>query len=355
MGSPSTTSGLTVSHDQISKSEHSLPVFSERRLDINPLQISLTMRYLISANTVFATFANCYAAYNNANDMLKAVRKTRPSYDTDFGIGRTATGRFSGRNGHQFRDRWQMINQTLHAVQKHSGRQLAALGVILSAAIAGCSSETPDNSSAELPISNAIDAADNFAEKSKQQGRISPIDPESIAQNTSPVGSNPPMPSDPTLSTGLSTPMITPGITEPPMFSVDDVNLPEEAMIIGFVLDGQPRAYLQEAMTPISAHIVNDIVGNKPVSVTFCDQTDCVRVFSSTTEGKPIDLKTGGFASEEMLIMLNGQMHPQTSTTIPLQDIDFVRTQWIAWKVEHPETKIFLGSLAEKYARKEKE
>ena len=146
-----------------------------------------------------------------------------------------------------------------------------------------------------------------------------------------------------------NTPMITPGISRPTLYTAKDVNLPEDAMIIGCMIDGQARAYLQEAMTPVTANVVNDMVGQLPVTVTFCNQTDCVRVFAAETSEEPIDMKTAGFSNSEMVLMLDGISHSHSSTAIPLKDVDFVRTLWIAWKVEHPETKVFLGDQADKY------
>ena len=230
--------------------------------------------------------------------------------------------------------------------QMLAGLRQAMLSGLL--ALVGCSSEpapSPPN------LTEAMKTTEEFSAAANPKPVISPITPDQSQQrSTATAASNSDITSN--LSTSTNTPMVTPGISNPTLYVADEVNLPEEAMIIGCVVEGQARAYLQEAMTPISAHVVNDMVGQLPVTVTFCNQTDCVRVFAREKPETTIDMKTAGFADNEMMLMLDGTVHAHSSTTIPLKDVDFVRTLWIAWKVEHPDTQVFLGELADKYLTK---
>ena len=50
--------------------------------------------------------------------------------------------------------------------------------------------------------------------------------------------------------------------------------------VIGVTAGGRHRAYLVRALSlGAKSHIVNDVVGGVPVSVTYCDIYTCTRLF----------------------------------------------------------------------------
>lgn len=144
----------------------------------------------------------------------------------------------------------------------------------------------------------------------------------------------------------MNTPFITPGIRQPEMHAVDQVSLPDDAEVIGCLAGSLARAYLLEALTPMNGHVVNDVAGTIPVSITYCDMTDSVRAFTCDQPGAPINLGIGGFMDGQMLLQLNGRMYPQKSADVPLTEHPVERTTWGAWKALHPESVIYLGTLA---------
>lgn len=146
-----------------------------------------------------------------------------------------------------------------------------------------------------------------------------------------------------------SEPDVIAGIMSPRLYAAMDVNLAEEAMIVGVQLNGESRAYLLDAMAAKDARAVNDMIQEIPISVTYSDETKAVRVFSSPAKGEPIALSVSAVSESGMSVVVNGLIYDHGSDTIPLEDVDFVQTAWIAWKTEHPETKVFLGSLADKF------
>ncbi|MEQ9406961.1 MAG: DUF3179 domain-containing (seleno)protein [Fuerstiella sp.] len=139
-----------------------------------------------------------------------------------------------------------------------------------------------------------------------------------------------------------NTPFITPGITHTAMQPSDPTEASDDEPVLGIVVDGEARAYSVTAMSSISAHVVNDLVGNTPVSITWCDRTNCARAFTADTPGQPIPLSVGGFVDDEMSLLFENRMYPQTSPEIPLQDYDVEVTTWGQWVNQHPNSKVFL-------------
>lgn len=46
-----------------------------------------------------------------------------------------------------------------------------------------------------------------------------------------------------------------------------------------------------------------------------------------------------------MTLRLDNVSYDHGSDSLPLQDVDFVQTEWIAWKTEHPTTRVFVGNI----------
>ncbi|MBL8814533.1 MAG: DUF3179 domain-containing protein [Planctomyces sp.] len=150
----------------------------------------------------------------------------------------------------------------------------------------------------------------------------------------------------------LNTPFITPPVIAPITFRADEVTLPDEQIVIGVVQGGHARCYVKDVMRPIASHVVNDTVGITPVSITFCDERDCVRVFTTDKEGQLPDVKVGGFMNDEMALMVNGRMYSQSSKDIPLPEAEYELTKWGDWKAKYPETRVFLGYMEEEHGPK---
>ncbi|HIF00927.1 MAG TPA: DUF3179 domain-containing protein [Fuerstia sp.] len=137
------------------------------------------------------------------------------------------------------------------------------------------------------------------------------------------------------------TPFISEGIQRPEFVSVGSAELSEDERVIGIVAGDEARAYSIKAMSGMSSHVVNDVIGTTSVSITYCDRTDCVRVFTGGTPGQPIPLLVGGFSDGEMLILFQDQMYKQSSQEIPLKEYESEITTWNDWLARHPETKVF--------------
>lgn len=154
--------------------------------------------------------------------------------------------------------------------------------------------------------------------------------------------------------TGLAydSPMVAAGIRRPPALSAAAATIGDDALVLGVNVHGQARAYPVSALSAMTSHVVNDVVGDIPVSVTYCDQNDCARVFTKPGQDEPIDLWQQGWVNQELSLMLDGVAFGQSSTSAPLDDVAFERTTWGQWKADHPETDIVvLDTIAETNAR----
>jgi Protein of unknown function (DUF3179) len=147
-----------------------------------------------------------------------------------------------------------------------------------------------------------------------------------------------------------ATPMITRGLRTPPTQSAAAAKLADEAKVIGVVVNGKARAYSVKAMSSMPTHVVNDLIDDAPVTVTYCDQTDCVRAFTSEKVGSPLDLQVGGFHDELLLYdgkrfyrQENGQSENDSTVHIPYLSLPVERMTWGEWKKAHPDTNVFVG------------
>jgi len=203
-------------------------------------------------------------------------------------------------------------------------RSAVPLQVLVSSIVAGCLLASIGCGETESP---AVGASAGSAPS-----------PESLAASMTPAAPAPGM---------MNTPFIVPPVTDPPMVAAADVDLPAEEQVIGVSIGGISRAWLISAMSDMQSHVVIDTRGPRPLAVTFCDRSRCTRVLAGQS-GTALQVQTAGFINGEMWLRVNGQMLPQSSTDIPLEDIESVVTTWQEWKASHPDTTVYLQRESEK-------
>lgn len=168
------------------------------------------------------------------------------------------------------------------------------------------------------------------------------------------AGCGKPQPSTPPEPTG--TPAFTPsGLRTPPVLPAAKAGLPDEASVVGVVVDGKARAYAIQALSSPAQHVINDLVSERPVSVTFCDKTSCAKVYAGKKPGEPLDLTVGGFYRDGLLLRYQTGMYRQetgesmqpNAPGLPFEAYPFERTTWKAWKQKHPDTEVFTGAAKE--------
>ena len=146
-----------------------------------------------------------------------------------------------------------------------------------------------------------------------------------------------------------------PVIENPCVLPAASVRLQDDVPVIGVSIGGRHRAYVLEAFAPLDQHVVNDHFGGAPVSVTYCDRTDCVRVFTAPGQERTLDLAVGGWVGryEEGTLVLGvgsnhyrqttGEAIEETAPPFPYRDVDFVRTTWKHWHDAHPDSDVYIG------------
>ncbi len=154
-------------------------------------------------------------------------------------------------------------------------------------------------------------------------------------------------------------PNAIPALTEPPMVSPDDPTvdyLLDGDRVLGVVVDGEARAYPHNVFW--WHEIVNDRIGDRWISVTFCPLTGSGLGFDSELEGfGRLDLGVSGLLFANNLVMYDrtsGAVYgPQLRVegacdAFQARSLDLVAVQemsWGRWKALHPETLVVTGDL----------
>ena len=125
--------------------------------------------------------------------------------------------------------------------------------------------------------------------------------------------------------------------------AVSDSELPDDAIIIALEINGVHYAYPKLRLSDIGAHVATEILGDIPIAVTYCNETECVRVFTGDTGGPRLDVTQEGLDQGKFLILVNGKQWFQEDESIPLQDYAFELVSWNQWKTEHPNGLVLAG------------
>ncbi|MDR3634499.1 MAG: DUF3179 domain-containing (seleno)protein [Isosphaeraceae bacterium] len=151
-------------------------------------------------------------------------------------------------------------------------------------------------------------------------------------------------------------PYSLPGVECPPAVPARDVTLDGDEEVIGVETGGRTRAYRLDALKDRRRHVVNDLVGGIPVSVVYCDLSDCVRVYTEPAGSRPLAVGLGGLFDGEMVVKLNGTLYlHKTGTplkpgshpaTLPYETLTPARVTWKEWVGRHPGTDVYVGNAA---------
>lgn len=116
--------------------------------------------------------------------------------------------------------------------------------------------------------------------------------------------------------------------------------VPENWDVVGVRVKDQFYAFDIATLSPRKTHIANLVFDDTPISVSYCDLSDCVRVL--TQDGvDPIPLHAGGLDVDNKLVFLLGSIrYSQESKDLPLKDYPFERTTWNKWREKHPDSKL---------------
>jgi hypothetical protein len=142
------------------------------------------------------------------------------------------------------------------------------------------------------------------------------------------------------------------GIRQPPARPTEEAGLSDEEEILGVVVGGASRAYRLASMRGSAQHIVNDVIAGIPLSVTYCDITECVRAFTGPGTA-PLALDQGGLMHDRMVLSVGGvdflqdsgePIEPGAGVAFPYATYPCTRTTWKAWREAHPQTDAWAGT-----------
>ena len=142
-----------------------------------------------------------------------------------------------------------------------------------------------------------------------------------------------------------------PSLTNPDVVSMgegDSFLIPSD-MVLGVVINGEARAYPQAILW--WHEIINDVLGGKPITVSFCPLTGSGLVYDPTIAAQLHNFGVSGLLFDNNLILFDRQTDtlwsqmriegicgPQTSTSPKLLPV--VQSTWGAWKALYPDTTV---------------
>ena len=141
-----------------------------------------------------------------------------------------------------------------------------------------------------------------------------------------------------------------PGIRTPKTIPAAAAGLPDASLVVGVVAGGKARAYLIASLAKSrDHHIVNDLLGDVPVSVVHCDELNCTRAFTVAARGAPMELAQGGRIDGDMALKSAGRSYRlETLAPYAKEDPPFEPethpcevTTWKKWRSLHPETDVY--------------
>ncbi|MFO0887619.1 MAG: DUF3179 domain-containing (seleno)protein [Isosphaeraceae bacterium] len=138
------------------------------------------------------------------------------------------------------------------------------------------------------------------------------------------------------------------GIRLPESYPAGSAAIGDDEEVIGVIAGDEARAYRLAGLADRRRHILNDRVGDVPVSVTYCDLSDCARAFRGPDGGEPLPIGLAGMFDGRMILRVDGFDFFQDTTLprdpagrpFPFQAAPFERTTWKAWRQAHPHTTI---------------
>lgn len=146
-----------------------------------------------------------------------------------------------------------------------------------------------------------------------------------------------------------------PGIDRPPIVSASAAHLPDHEEVLGVEILGHARAYRVHTLANPTHHVINDLIEDQPVSMTYCDMSDCARGFLGDAGTSPLDLGVGGIWRNGLVLRIHGRYYAQNTGenpdpsaarpgSWPLTTLPITRTTWAAWKTAHPDTDVYEGT-----------
>ena len=138
-------------------------------------------------------------------------------------------------------------------------------------------------------------------------------------------------------------------IDEPQFIRAGEAEWAPSTQVIGIEVEGDARAYPLPVLS--AREIVNDVVGGRPVAVTYCPLCLTGLVFDRTLDGQVVEFGVSGQLLMNVLVMYDretgslwsqilreGLTGPNKGRTLAV--VDSLQTTWATWRRLHPDTLI---------------
>ena len=126
---------------------------------------------------------------------------------------------------------------------------------------------------------------------------------------------------------------------------IGEVELADDSVVISVDVDGQSFAFPKKFMEGVGDHIASELLAGLPIAVTYCNETECVRVFTRDASLGKIELDQFGLVNGGLSVQLNGNVYAQESKEIPLDDYMFALVRWADWKDSHPDGLVLTETI----------
>jgi hypothetical protein len=127
--------------------------------------------------------------------------------------------------------------------------------------------------------------------------------------------------------------------------TVQETSLDDQDEVITLKIGEQHYAFPKRWMNGMSEHVVSEVYEDLPITVTYCNESECVRVFQGQVGEEKLDIMQAGLDAGHMAILVDGQSFLQEAEDIPYSEYPFELMLWGKWKTDHPDglvlTQIF--------------
>jgi len=143
---------------------------------------------------------------------------------------------------------------------------------------------------------------------------------------------------------------IIPGEFETPnrsFVTVQETSLDDKDEVISLNIGAQHYAFPKRWMNGMAEHVVSEIYEELPIAVTYCNESECVRVFQGMLGGEKMKIMQQGLADGHMAILVDGIPFLQEAEDIPYDEYPFELMTWGKWKTDHPDGLVLTEMIHE--------
>lgn len=118
----------------------------------------------------------------------------------------------------------------------------------------------------------------------------------------------------------------------------------DDAEVVGVIVEGQPKAFLIDALSCENGWLVNCVYGYYPLSVIYSSREDAVSVYTTKKQHCPIPLRRGGrTVDDHPILLLDDYRFVFGDRHESFRDVEFQRTTLANWMRNHPTTALYIG------------